>query len=282
MHFTGSVSYRPVRIGFLVPPDDLSLVIRAARLSTCLWGGRYNPIIPFFEKGGERWQLSRSKNEGIDIARGYVDFFEPDVLVESEPGMADKLGWNAGPSYLRMPRIVPIDQFYEVDYRNVVQFAAGIDILEVMAELYDTEFRFERRHKQPFAKFDDAPGDAFFDVVGGRYPADEPLRYITENYEEVFSSETLAPNVSSALRHLREGLFGPLWITRHDLKESLGRGLRDETFYVFDPANPGDVTDYWNFRLVERGVLSYQRRLVRRICVIHAGPHRRGASTHSR
>jgi glucose/arabinose dehydrogenase len=124
-----------------------------------------------------------------------------------------------------------------------------------MAELYNTEFRFERRHKQPFAKFDEAPGDAFFDVVGGRYPADGPLRYIAESYDEVFSPETLPADASTALRQVKEGLFGPLWITCHELNESLGRGFRDETFYVFDPTDPGDVIDYWNFRLVQQRVI---------------------------
>lgn len=255
MNFTGSVSYRPVRIGFLVPPDDLSSVVRVARLSTCLWGGRYNPIIPFFETGGERWRFPYSIGEGINIARGYVDFFEPDVLVESETGMAEKLGWGTGSSYSRLPRVVSIDQYYKVDSRNAVQFAAGIDVLEVMTELYDTEFRFERRHKMPFARVEEADGDAFFDVVGGRYPVDEPLRYITETYDEIFSPEIVSAGVSTALRQMKEGWFGPLWITRHSLNENLSRGPSYETFYVFDPADPGDVIDYWNFRLVERRVI---------------------------
>jgi hypothetical protein len=252
MNFSGSVSYRPVRIGFLVPPDDLSSVVRAARLSACLWGGRYNPIIPFFEDGGERWKRHYSTAEGVDIARGFIDFFEPDVLVENAPGMAKKIGWSAKDSHFRMPRVVQFDNYYKVDYRNEVQFSAGIDILEVIEELYHNEFRFEQRRKQPFAKFGEAAGDAFFDVVGGRYPTDDALSYIAESYEDVFSPETLPPDSSTALRQLKEGLFGPLWITRHELEESLGRGFRDETLYLFDPKDAGDVIDYWNFRLVEQ------------------------------
>jgi hypothetical protein len=119
MNFAGSVSYRPVRIGFLIPPDDLSRVVRAAQLSACLWGGRYNPIIPFFETGGERWRLPYSTAEAVDIARGFIDFFEPDVLVENAPGMAEKLGWNAGERYFRMPRVVPADRFYEVKFAGM-------------------------------------------------------------------------------------------------------------------------------------------------------------------
>ena len=27
------------------------------------------------------------------------------------------------------------------------------------------------------------------------------------------------------------------------------------TFYIFDPTDPGDVIDYWNYRLIERHVI---------------------------
>jgi hypothetical protein len=104
MRFTGSVSLRPVRIGFLMPPDDLGLVSRVARLSTCLWGGRYNVMIPFFEAGGERWVRPYHAEGGLNVARGYVNFFEPDTLVESSPGMAERLGWHNENSPLGLPR----------------------------------------------------------------------------------------------------------------------------------------------------------------------------------
>ena len=107
MRFAGSVSLRPVRIGFLVPPDDVATVSRVARLSTCLWGGRYNPIIPFFVSGGDRWTRFYQGNDGLRVARGYVDFFEPDILVESAPGMAVKSRrWKDNQLTMGLPRIL--------------------------------------------------------------------------------------------------------------------------------------------------------------------------------
>jgi hypothetical protein len=253
MRFAGSVSPRPVRLGFLVPPDDLAIVSRVARLSCCLWGGRYNPMIPFFETGGERWVPRYQREGGSRVARGYVDFFEPDVLVETMPGMAEKLGWKGKDHSLDVPRVVPLDAFYEEDHRGAPTFAAGIDIYDVMQHLYDDEFKYERRHKRPFALVEPSEGNAFFDVVGGRYPDDQALNYISRAYEDVFDPEKLPPTLASAQKFLREGYAGPTWISRHGLDESLGRGgISSETFYVFDPTNPGDVIDYWNFCLVER------------------------------
>lgn len=254
MRLTGSVSLRPLRLGFLVPPDDLSVVSRVARLAACVWGGRYCPIIPFFENGGDHWTLPYSLTKGLDVARGYIDFFEPDTLVEAAPGMAEQLGWEDKQFHMGLPRVVPLQEFFEVDERGRVNFAAGIDILEVMQELFDGEFKYERRHKRPFAIVDESDGNAFFDLVGGRYPVDEALDQIRHAYKEVFSAQELPAEAETALKFVRDGNAGPLWITRHGLEESLDRGSRDDTFFIFDPKNTGDAIDYWNFRLVEQHV----------------------------
>ena len=43
---SGEINLRPTRIGFLVRPADTASISRIMRWSTCLWGGRSNPIIP--------------------------------------------------------------------------------------------------------------------------------------------------------------------------------------------------------------------------------------------
>ena len=70
------------------------------------------------------------------MARGYIDFFEPDILVESTSGMAEKLGGQGKTFDTGLPRILPLEAFYEKDYRGQTQFAAGIDILEMVQQLY--------------------------------------------------------------------------------------------------------------------------------------------------
>jgi hypothetical protein len=41
-----SLRHRPLRIGFLVRPDELQDLRKAAGLCTLLWGGIHNPLIP--------------------------------------------------------------------------------------------------------------------------------------------------------------------------------------------------------------------------------------------
>jgi len=41
-----AAKYRPLKIGFFVPQDDIRGLIEAAKINTLLWGGMHNPIIP--------------------------------------------------------------------------------------------------------------------------------------------------------------------------------------------------------------------------------------------
>jgi hypothetical protein len=257
MRFSGSVKSRPVRVGFLVPPNDLAIISRVARLSSCLWGGRYNPIIPYFETGGEQWTWHFQQNAGLDVARGYVNFFEPDVLVETVVGMADKLGWKYTKDYsFGLPRVISLDKFYEKDNRGIIKFATGIDIINVIYELYDQEFKYKRRHKRQFATVKPDIESVFFDLVGGRYPEDDELKYIHKIYKDVFEPVGLPADAATAHKFLREGCAGPIWITRHGIKEARGRrGISDLTLHVFDPKKAGDAIDYWNLRLVDPHVI---------------------------
>jgi hypothetical protein len=255
MRFAGSVKLRPVRLGFLLPPGDLAVVRRVARLCSCLWGGRYNPMIPLFEDPPPRWVERCHRVEGLDVTRGYVDFFEPDVLVEASEGMATKIGWDDGESGFGLPRVVPLDKFYEVNCRGQVEFAAGIDILNIMHQLYDEEYKYQRRRKVPFALVEAADDDAFFDAFPGGYPEDADLKYIADSYRDVFEPEVLPSNADTSLKIIKEHFVGPLWISRHGLEESLGPRPSDETIFIFDPTNASDMLDYWNYRLVERRVL---------------------------
>ncbi len=255
MRLSGSVSLRPVRLGFLVPPADLALVRRVAQLSACLWGGRYNPIIPFFEDAHTRWIAPYHGAQGLDVARGYVDFFEPDVLVEASAGMAEQLGWHNGENEFHLPRVVSLQQFYEVDDRGRVEFAAGIDVTNVMQHLYDREYKYQRRHKILFAAVESDSDCAFFDLFFGTYPDDTALKYIADAYREIFEPEILPYNATTWHRIINENIAGPSWISRHNLEEDLGRGGSDFTVFIFDPANANDAIDYWNYRLWKRQVL---------------------------
>jgi hypothetical protein len=45
------LDYRPVRIGWVVSDRDVAQLTAAARWNSCLWGGRFNPVIPMNDRG---------------------------------------------------------------------------------------------------------------------------------------------------------------------------------------------------------------------------------------
>jgi hypothetical protein len=229
------------------------MVRRIMRLCSCLWGGRYNPIIPFFEDTPTRWLERHQRLRGLDIARGYIEFFEPDVLVETLSGMGDKLQWHHDQDHFELPRLAALDDFFEIDSRKRVNFVAGCDIFNVIVHLYNHEFKYQRRHKRPFALIE--PGnDSFYELFGGAYPSDDALKYIADGYRDVFEPETLPASSSSFTKYLQEGYAGPSWVTRHALQEA-NNGHRGPTIFVLDPQDPQDVIDAWNYRLIERNAI---------------------------
>jgi hypothetical protein len=40
------LDYRPVRVGWVIDQPNIQQLATAASWSTCLWGGRFNPMIP--------------------------------------------------------------------------------------------------------------------------------------------------------------------------------------------------------------------------------------------
>jgi hypothetical protein len=60
------LDYRPVRIGWVVAERDIAPLLTAARWNTCLWGGRYNCVVPIHDKA---------------LADAVVEYFGVDVLL---------------------------------------------------------------------------------------------------------------------------------------------------------------------------------------------------------
>ena len=44
------IKLRPIKLGFLVNPNDKKAVMRAIEINSMFWGGSYNAIIPVFKR----------------------------------------------------------------------------------------------------------------------------------------------------------------------------------------------------------------------------------------
>lgn len=80
---TVSIRVRPLRVAFLVDPADRVGLYRAIQLSSFLWGGSYNPIIPAYRRTPSKWESHRVRHLPLpsDIVDGYLNGFDPDLVV---------------------------------------------------------------------------------------------------------------------------------------------------------------------------------------------------------
>ena len=141
-----SIRLRPTRIGFLVKPTDMASVRKIMRACTCLWGGIYNPIIPVFQTLPKEWRPQKyDRIKGLGVTKRYIEFFEPDVFVESESGLLKKAGLVAlQKDHHFKGHVISLDQFLAPkDHRDWSEPALGLSIADVFRDLYEKQRQFK-------------------------------------------------------------------------------------------------------------------------------------------
>ena len=114
------------------------------RICACLWGGAYNPISPVFRKRPRDWRPDIPDFlTGVQIARGYVEYFERDVFVEADPKLLERIGLGElrDTSALRPP-VIPLDALLACrPNRDRSEFEFGLGIVDVLNDIYEREQR---------------------------------------------------------------------------------------------------------------------------------------------
>lgn len=233
---------RPTRIGFLVAPNDLTSIRKIMRACACLWGGVYNPIIPVFKRTPKEWQLDgHQKLTGIDIAKGYINFFEPDVYVEAQNGLLDDVGLGSlRNENILNRRVVSLKDFFEKEEGRIwAEPAFGMNISDVLTDVYRSEKRFVRRDVRESLFIKTEPGNSVTEVLFGTYPSVHSLEYMGRNYKEVYQPDVVGADPDAWRRVYIDGADSPLRATRHGL-EARRYWHHDLLIYVFDATKPTD------------------------------------------
>src|ERR1700674_3477235 len=83
MFGTIDVKTRPIRLAYLVDPNNTKQVREAIRLSSTLWGGSYFPIVPLYKIMPATWKDGPLKAPAAkNVILGYLEAFDPDILVQ--------------------------------------------------------------------------------------------------------------------------------------------------------------------------------------------------------
>ena len=249
---SATIRLRPTRIALLVRPTDFSAVRKFMRISTCLWGGVFNPIIPVFRSYPKDWSptLPEERLTGAEVARGYVNFFEPDVYVEAEPHLLKKIGLDAIYSEsLLDKRVFPLKEFLTCEmHRDYSELAAGLGIVDALKHVYETKLRFKQREEHSAILVKPSHGSTIAEAMFGVFPTDRPSMYIAQAYSDVFKPTTIDETADAWLKVYKDGAVTPLQVTEYKLEavHSWEHGL---VIFVFDPTKSTDLIDLWNLRL---------------------------------
>jgi hypothetical protein len=246
-----TIRLRPIRIGFLVRPNDLGSVQEIMRYCTAVWGGIYNPIIPVFSTPPKAWAGEPfDRVRGLGAAKGYIRFFEPDVYVEAEKGLLELVGLGAVRKRLTVyPDVLTLAELLTPEqHKDWSEPAFGLNIQDVQVHLYETDQQFTKRDQRENIIVRSEAASGVAELIFGVFPAEKSVGYIAKGYRDVFQPTELTANPTSWEKVFRENAVTPLRVTGYDL-DTQRYWYHDTLIFVFDPRRPTDLIDAWNLRL---------------------------------
>ncbi|MCZ4337640.1 hypothetical protein [Shewanella colwelliana] len=204
----------------------------------------FNPIIPVFDEVPIWWDKAGWDTKSAkEILNGYIDYFEPDVLVECEPGLGANTGYDSS-------RIIKLNNLLERNSDNICMF--GQDMFDVYRELFETEYKFQQRfpHSVTMIKAVDELSKRVTACLFGAFHENEVLEYFPQAFKKVFGDAEVTVDGGEALAKIyTDQLIGPLRIT-NGLLEVQELSFQDPAIFVFDATKPHDLIDFWNLRVL--------------------------------
>ena len=236
------ISYRPIRIGWCVAPGDFAGLDRALRLSHCLWGGRFNPLIPI---------------DHAERAKRLVDVFRVDALfpVSTAP---DVRAFVAAQKHLPWPLLQdgvfpargdqPAPSFLDV--------RAGLDVLQGLASKHTPGLPF--RAVRPTWSPDDALNLVLLATFGAYADPHEVGVDYTRAFDMLPMSE--CPRLGATAPVPTDALIQwltPSELTALDLYNLATFNAHSAGLYIGDASDFADLVCYWNLRAANLDILFY-------------------------
>ena len=245
---TVKVKLRPIKLAFLVNPEDKVSLQQTIEINTFLWGGVYNPIIPTYKELPAEWQDAPfvGSPSAQELVSGYLDNFEPDYVVP----MGECVDYDVDVGDFN--KIADASQILgAVDTDDVPTY--GIGLFEVLSYFFERELKFQRKYPLEICvpQFGGA-FDLFFASVFGKLPES-----IDNLFWEHVANHLEAKKVDCSTTNYIE-LLEPskLFLRRMTHQYLTHSGNYEGCVYFLDVTKPIDIIDYWNLRAVGWDVLA--------------------------
>lgn len=230
-------SLRPIRIAFVIPPRDRAAALEAVRINSFLWGGSFNPIIPYYRRIPRDSQKFHGASCANDIFQGYLRTFDPDFVV--------RLGSTKEAD-------IDLGNYKEIDHGKILGSvsrdwspAYGVGLVEILNDVIEEEFRFVRKDPVSFDIPDVKDNLLWSAIFGGLHPkimnALEPLMQRIPGYG-VNPCE-----LSNYFNYFASGNNFIRRLTAHKL-EAAANGDTDPKAFLMDSNSITDIVMYWNLR----------------------------------
>ncbi|MDQ6958661.1 MAG: hypothetical protein Q9M24_06060, partial [Mariprofundaceae bacterium] len=249
MSISTHIRLRPVRFAFLVRPNDKERVHEIFQINTCLWGGMYNPIVPYIKSVPKWWDRHNHHFETAEqIINGYLDFFEPDFLVEAEVDLADEIGFEEE-RVLQLSDVLTRGRDWKKGH--------GLNILDLYRDLYRKEYQFSKRHKHNIinAIHEKHSFRAFSSCLFGGFPGGPGLEYLEQAFIDAFDPKEVLLNGGALADIYRSGCTSALRMGHSKIEVSYHEHIWDPILFVLDACMPRDLIDFWNLRAIRRQII---------------------------
>jgi hypothetical protein len=243
------MKWRPLRVGWCVKNGDVDALVRAFRLTHCLWGGRFNPVIVVDE----------------ELARLKIDLFHVDVLW---PVGEDKAVSAFANSIKHLPSPFIHDTLFQ-DKGNHKQCAL-LDVTHPIRKFFEEHVKDKKIPKVRTRLYEwghDDPLANSFEATFGAYPAaaETGIDY-RDLVIQYAAGEEMKIGPTDALDHSAVRAVCPNVLTSINLRPELGaqRLEYDYGLFVGDADSFSHLIEFWNLRAARLNLLFFDLRFAAR------------------
>lgn len=231
---------RPIKLAFIIAPNDRESIKKAIKLNSYLWGGKFNPIIPFCKRIPIYFdKISRPKNckELID---GYIKNFDPDFII---PMGISLNSFNKGKDDRIIYYKEIINGIYEEYYARY-----GISLFEILNYFYKKEMKFVRKYPvNLYLPKISKNHKLFLSSVFGNY--DEiVIKQLAENYYEPLNITTKKIGIENYLSTLTGDSIPLNAIMDYSIDNFKKEPFTFFTLFIMDSTSSLDIIDFINLR----------------------------------
>ncbi len=239
---TIDIRLRPLKLAFLVSPRDRHSLLKAIQINSILWGGAFNPIIPFYRRTPKVWGDKLSRNvTGKNIVEGYIKAFDPDLFV---PIGNIKLDGYKIPD----EKIIQPDEIIS-GIEDDGTPCYGIGIFEILHHIYKKEFKFIRKEPlQIFFPNISSKFKLFLASIFGVLPKSIDDMVI-ETFDQLLSIDRSQLTIHDYTKNFSSRKLFPRRLTMMEITPLRVNSHHDgQCIFLMDANNALDIIDYWNLR----------------------------------